>query len=68
MDIDGLFPPPLAAALLDRAQRPQLLVRGVAEPDALHGRSLRLRRLRITIQFARKASRRVATYSAPRLD
>ena len=68
MDVDGLFPPPLAAALLDRAQRPQLLVRGVAEPDPIHRRSLGLRRLRIMIQFARKALRRVATYSDPRLD
>ena len=44
VDVDGLLlpPPPPAAALLDRAERPKLLVRGVAEPDAVHGLRLRL--------------------------
>ena len=50
MDVDRRFPaplPPPPAALLDRAERAQLLVRRVAEPDAVDGRRLGLRRLRM---------------------
>ena len=61
--MEGPFPPFSAAALFDRAQCPQPLVRSVAEPDALHGLRLGLRRLRITICFALKVSRENFCYS-----
>ena len=62
VDVYGPFPPFSAAALFDRAQGPQPLVRSVAEPDALHGLRLGLCRLRITTRFALKVSSRAAIY------